>query len=65
MTVENKSLELAKWIKEIPIIYHPNGLEAAAYRFKNSLLLFFYVYSTMSNEREILRENIWLIFQWV
>ena len=33
----NISLKLAKWIKEIPIIYYPNGLEAAACRFKNSL----------------------------
>lgn len=33
----NPSLELAKWIKGIPLIYYPLGLEAAAIRFKNSL----------------------------
>jgi len=33
----NPSLELAKWIKEIPLIYYPWGLQAAAIRFKNSL----------------------------
>jgi len=33
----NPSLKLAKWISEIPIIYFPFGLEAAATRFKNSL----------------------------
>ena len=33
----NPSLELAKWIKGIPLIYYPWGLEAAAIRFKNSL----------------------------
>ena len=33
----NPSLELAKWIKGIPLIYYPWGLEAAAMRFKNSL----------------------------
>jgi glucose/mannose-6-phosphate isomerase len=32
----NPSLELAKWIKGIPIIYYPWGLRAAAIRFKNS-----------------------------
>ncbi|ABX12063.1 transcriptional regulator, RpiR family [Nitrosopumilus maritimus SCM1] len=34
---KNKSLELAKWINNIPIIYYPNGFKAAAIRFKNSL----------------------------
>ena len=33
----NPSLELAKWIKGIPLIYYPWGLQAAAIRFKNSL----------------------------
>jgi len=33
----NPSLELAKWIKGIPLIYYPGGLQAAAIRFKNSL----------------------------
>ena len=33
----NISLELAKWITEIPIIYYPFGFESAAIRFKNSL----------------------------
>lgn len=34
---ENESLSLAKRITEIPIIYFPAGLNAAAIRFKNSL----------------------------
>ena len=34
---ENISLRLAKWIKEIPLIYYPWGLQSAAIRFKNSL----------------------------
>ena len=33
----NPSLELAKWIKGMPLIYYPVGLQAAAIRFKNSL----------------------------
>ncbi len=33
----NISLELAKWIKDIPLIYYPWGLQSAAIRFKNSL----------------------------
>ena len=33
----NKSLELAHWITKIPLIYYPQGLRAAAIRFKNSL----------------------------
>jgi glucose/mannose-6-phosphate isomerase len=33
----NPSLNLAKWINGIPIIYYPNGLQSAAIRFKNSL----------------------------
>lgn len=33
----NPSLELARWISGIPIIYYPMGLQAAAVRFKNSL----------------------------
>ena len=34
---ENPSLSLANWIKNIPIIYYPGGLQAAAIRFKSSL----------------------------
>jgi len=34
---DNPSLELANWIKGIPLIYYPWGLQAAAVRFKNSL----------------------------
>ena len=37
LTKTNPSLELAKWITGIPIIYYPWGLESAAIRFKNSL----------------------------
>jgi len=37
LTEENTSLKLAKWIKEIPLIYYPWGLQSAAIRFKNSL----------------------------
>lgn len=33
----NSALELAKWIKEVPLIYYPWGLNASAIRFKNSL----------------------------
>ena len=34
---ENPSLNLAKWIQNIPLIYYPWGLQAAAIRFKNSV----------------------------
>ena len=34
---ENISLKLATWIREIPLIYYPWGLESVAIRFKNSL----------------------------
>ena len=37
LTEKNPSLMLAKWIKGIPLIYYPLGLQAAAIRFKNSL----------------------------
>jgi len=37
LTEENISLKLAGWIKEIPLIYYPWGLQSAAIRFKNSL----------------------------
>jgi len=37
LTDSNPSLDLAKWITNIPIIYYPFGLQAAAIRFKNSL----------------------------
>ena len=33
----NKSLALAKWITNTPVIYYPWGLQATAIRFKNSL----------------------------
>ena len=33
----NPSLQLAEWMKGIPLIYYPFGLRAAAMRFKNSL----------------------------
>ncbi|MDH3794539.1 MAG: glucose-6-phosphate isomerase [Nitrosopumilus sp.] len=33
----NPSLNLAKWISAIPVIYYPWGLQAGAIRFKNSL----------------------------
>ncbi len=33
----NPALSLANWITGIPVIYYPNGLQAAAIRFKNSL----------------------------
>jgi glucose/mannose-6-phosphate isomerase len=32
----NTALEIAEWIKGVPIIYYPWGLRAAAIRFKNS-----------------------------
>ena len=34
---ENAALALAEWLPEVPIIYYPWGLRAAAIRFKNSL----------------------------
>ena len=37
MNEKNTSLELAEWIKEIPITYYPWGLQSAAIRFKNSM----------------------------
>ncbi len=37
LTKENTSLELAKWIDNIPIVYFPWGLQSASIRFKNSL----------------------------
>ena len=37
LTENNKSVSIADWIKGIPMIYYPIGLEAAAIRFKNSL----------------------------
>jgi len=33
----NPALELANWMTQIPLIYYPQGLQAAAIRFKNSL----------------------------
>jgi glucose/mannose-6-phosphate isomerase len=33
----NPAINLAKWIKGIPIIYYPHGLESVAIRFKSSL----------------------------
>jgi glucose/mannose-6-phosphate isomerase len=37
LTKNNPALDLAQWIKYIPIIYYPWGLQSAAIRFKNSL----------------------------
>jgi glucose/mannose-6-phosphate isomerase len=37
LTENNVSLNLAKSIKSIPIIYYPSGLQSASIRFKNSL----------------------------
>ena len=37
LTEDNISLKLAEWIKGIPLIYYPGGLQSAAIRFKNSL----------------------------
>jgi len=37
LTESNISLKLAEWIKGIPMIYYPLGLQAAAIRFKNAL----------------------------
>lgn len=37
LTEKNPALSLAEWIREIPVIYYPWGLQAAAIRFKNSL----------------------------
>jgi glucose/mannose-6-phosphate isomerase len=34
---KNPALSLADWISDIPVIYYPFGLQAAAVRFKNSL----------------------------
>ena len=37
LSEQNPSLVIARWIKHIPIICYPFGLQAAAIRFKNSL----------------------------
>lgn len=37
LSIENPAISLAEWISEIPLIYYPWGLQAAAIRFKNSL----------------------------
>ena len=37
LTESNPSLNLAKWITNIPIIYYPSGLQSVAIRFKNTL----------------------------
>jgi len=34
---DNPSIDLARWLSGIPMIYYPLGLQAAAIRFKNSL----------------------------
>ena len=34
---DNPSIQIAEWIKNIPIIYYPWGLQSVAIRFKNSL----------------------------
>ena len=33
----NEALQVAEWIKEIPMVYYPSGLQSAAIRFKNSM----------------------------
>ena len=37
LSENNPSIKLAKYILGMPVIYYPNGLQAAAIRFKNSL----------------------------
>jgi len=37
LVTSNPSLELARWISAMPVVYYPWGLQAAAVRFKNSL----------------------------
>jgi len=37
LTKNNEALKIAQWIKNIPLIYYPGGLQAVAIRFKNSL----------------------------
>lgn len=37
LSLTNPSIDLANWITDIPVIYYPWGLQAAAVRFKNSL----------------------------
>jgi glucose/mannose-6-phosphate isomerase len=37
LSENNPSIKLAKYISGIPVVYYPNGLQAAAIRFKNSL----------------------------
>ena len=33
----NEALQIAEWIKEIPLVYYPWGLQSTAIRFKNSM----------------------------
>ena len=33
----NEALQIAEWIKEIPMVYYPSGLQSTAIRFKNSM----------------------------
>ena len=37
LSEENPAISLAQWITDIPLVYYPWGLQAAATRFKNSL----------------------------
>ncbi len=37
LTKNNPAVDIANWIKSIPVIYYPLGLQAAAIRFKSSL----------------------------
>ena len=37
LTDSNNSLSLANWLDDVPVIYYPWGLQAAAIRFKNSI----------------------------
>ena len=36
LTKENPALQLSNWIKGIPVVYYPFGLQSVAIRFKNS-----------------------------
>jgi len=37
LTETNPAMDLAAWITKIPLVYYPQGLQASAVRFKNSL----------------------------
>lgn len=54
----NPSLQLANWIKGIPLIYYPWGLQAAAIRFKNSLQENVKSHAVIENVIEACHNNI-------